>query len=116
MSMKPLVKTFHSYLNEELSPEEQRELDSMGFSQKTQLDGMDEVVDALNDHFWGDEETKRLYLELKARLVALCDEFRNQYRYSESDMYSATEQIVEYSRDDSDSLSTVVADTISEEF
>lgn len=87
----------------------------MGIGDKTELDGMGAVVDALNDHFWGDQEVRRLYGELKARLVTLCGEFKDQYEYDESDMYAAAEQFVEYARDSSDSLSTVIADTLFDE-
>ena len=108
------ISNFKTYLKES-NEEDQEELRSMGIGDKTELDGMDEVVDALNDHLWGDQEVKRLYRELKARLVTLCGEFKDQYEYNDRDMYAAAEQFVEYARDDSDSLSTAIADTMFEE-
>ena len=108
------LKRFSQYLKES-NEEDQEELRSMGIGDKTELDGMDAVVDALNDHFWGDQEVHRLYRELKARLVTLCGEFKDQYEYEDRDMYAAAEQFVEYARDDSDSLSTAIADTLFDE-
>lgn len=108
------LKRFSQYLKES-NEEDQEELRSMGIGDKTELDGMDAVVDALNDHLWGDQEVRRLYGELKARLVTLCGEFKDQYEYEDRHMYAAAEQFVEYARDDSDSLSTVIADTLFDE-
>ena len=112
-SMKAIVKTFHNYLNEELSPEDTRRLGSIGL--KTQLNSDREITDAINDLFWADSDAHRFYAELKARLVALCTEFKEEYEYDEADMYSAVVQALHYARDKEGSLSTVIADTLFEE-
>ena len=112
MSMKPLVKTFHGYLTENLSPEEEGELDSMGFSDKTPLDDTSDIIDALNDHLYGDAEVQRIAAELKSRLSTLCEEFSQKYEYSDDYMSAASEQLSDWAYDDGDTLSIAVANAV----
>lgn len=112
MSMKSIVKTFNGYINEELSPEEAGELHSMGFSDKTQLAGSRDIIDAINDHLYGDEEVRRLSAELKSRLQTLCEEFSQKYEYSDEAMSAASEQLSDWAHDGGDTLSFAIAGAV----
>lgn len=112
--MKPLIKTFGGYLNEsdELSPEDQQELGSMGFSDKTPLDNSSDIIDAIKDRFYGDEEVRRLSAELMSRLRTLCEEFSQEYDYSDEHMVSASEQLSDWAYDGGDTLSNAIANAV----
>ena len=97
MIMKPLVKTFHGYLAENLSPEEESELASMGF--KTQLEEIDDISGAIEDRLSMDAEVRRLSAELELRLKTLCSEFKRDYEYSDELMSEASVQLDEWARD-----------------
>lgn len=112
MSMKPIVKTFNGYLAENLSPEEEGELQSMGFSDKTPLEDSRAIIDAINDHLYGDEEVRRLAAELNSRLQTLCEEFSQKYEYSDEAMSDASEQLSDWAHDGSDTLSFAIAGAV----
>ena len=112
MNMKPLVKTFHGYLAENLSPEEERELDSMGFSNKTQLEQIDDISDAIEDRMIMDAEVRRLSAELESRLQTLCSEFKRDYEYSDEIMSETSDQLDEWARDNGRILDAAVATAV----
>ena len=113
MIIKPLVKTLNDYLTEALSPEEIQRLAELGL--KTPLKDIFDIGQAIEERMIMDAEVQRLYAEFKARLVALCSEFKEEYEYDEDDMFSAADNIWSAATSDNDSLSVAVADTIFDE-
>ena len=110
--MKQLVKTFNGYLAENLSPEEEGELQSMGFSDKTQLNGSDAVLDALQEHLYSDGRTYILVTELESRTKALCEEFEKEYLYSDEDLSKASDQLSEWAFDGGGMRDVVIANAV----
>ena len=78
------LKSFNGFVRES-SDEDQKELMGMGFGDKLQLEDPSEIMDAVTDHFNGDDEVMQLVQKLEARLTVLMEEFEQKFEYVRGD-------------------------------
>ena len=102
------LKSFNGFVRES-SDEDQKELMGMGFGDKLQLEDPSEIMDAVTDHFNGDDEVMQLVQKLEARLTVLMEEFEQKFEYDENEMYAAAETYTEYERDSDPSIGGAIA-------